>query len=128
MIIPEATVCAILKRNGKVLITKRNVNPYKGKWCLPGGHINPFENAISAVKREVREETGLVFKPKFITYVDSFFKSLNIHHIALFFKGNPKGKLKNSQEVTEYCWITKKEIKHFSFAFHHKKILEDFWE
>ncbi|MBL8066402.1 MAG: NUDIX domain-containing protein [Chthonomonadaceae bacterium] len=34
----------------------------KGKWTLPGGGVNFGENLISAVQREVYEETGLTVK------------------------------------------------------------------
>lgn len=49
------------KDNLKVLAIKRGEEPHKGKWVFPGGHVNIIDNekTIDAVRREVREETGL---------------------------------------------------------------------
>jgi 8-oxo-dGTP diphosphatase len=59
---PIATVAAIIKNEaGKILLTRRNVDPFKGQWCLPGGHIDDNEKAFDAVIREAKEETGLEF-------------------------------------------------------------------
>ncbi len=53
-----ASVCAfVLDETGnQVLLTRRADN---GLWCLPGGFIDPGENAAEACVREVWEETGL---------------------------------------------------------------------
>jgi len=41
---PKATVGAIIhpseNERSTILLTKRNVNPFKDHWCLPGGHID----------------------------------------------------------------------------------------
>jgi 8-oxo-dGTP diphosphatase len=50
----EASVKAVLHRNGMVLLIKND----KG-WDLPGGHIRQGENKTNALVREVFEETGL---------------------------------------------------------------------
>ena len=42
-----------------VLSVQRGIEPKKGQWALPGGFIDWGEDAISAAKREVLEETGL---------------------------------------------------------------------
>lgn len=41
----------------RVLLTRRTDN---GRWCLPGGQMEPGESAAEACEREVREETGLL--------------------------------------------------------------------
>ena len=40
----------------KVLLTKRTDN---GRWCIPGGGMDPGESGDEACVREVYEETGL---------------------------------------------------------------------
>ena len=43
----------------KVLLIKREKDPYKGKWCFPGGRLEPNETYIQATAREVEEELGI---------------------------------------------------------------------
>lgn len=44
-----------------VLCIKRNDNPFKGYWALPGGYIDNHkdETILDTAKRELEEETGL---------------------------------------------------------------------
>lgn len=43
-----------------ILLVKRQDYPYKGKWCLPGGFINPdTETLEQCAKRILKEETNL---------------------------------------------------------------------
>lgn len=53
----RAGVSAFIRNaEGNILLTRRTDN---GRWCLPGGAIDPGESAIEACAREVLEETGL---------------------------------------------------------------------
>ncbi|UCC97187.1 MAG: NUDIX domain-containing protein [Phycisphaerales bacterium] len=54
-----AAVVAILELDGKVLLIRRAKDPGKGKLDLPGGFVDPKENAEEAIKREVREELNV---------------------------------------------------------------------
>jgi 8-oxo-dGTP pyrophosphatase MutT (NUDIX family) len=45
----------------KVLLTQRSDN---GRWCLPGGMMDPGESICETCEREMREETGLVVQVK----------------------------------------------------------------
>ena len=49
---PITTVAAIIKNDkDEILLTRRNVEPFKEQWCLPGGHIDENEKALDAVNR-----------------------------------------------------------------------------
>ena len=52
-------VGAVVFRNDEVLVIKRAKPPFEGHWSIPGGGLENGETVKDAVKREVREETGL---------------------------------------------------------------------
>ncbi|MGB0085604.1 MAG: NUDIX hydrolase [Rhodomicrobiaceae bacterium] len=59
---PQAAVSAAIFKDSKVLLVKRGRPPAKGLWSLPGGHIEPGEPALEAIRRELFEETGIAAK------------------------------------------------------------------
>lgn len=56
---PTPTVQAWIDRDGNFLLLRRNQEPHKGVWNMPGGFVEPGEDGPEAIAREVREETGL---------------------------------------------------------------------
>ncbi|PCR99036.1 NUDIX domain-containing protein [Lactococcus fujiensis] len=46
-------------RKLQMLLIKRAAHPFQGKYALPGGFINPNEEAKEAAKRETFEETSI---------------------------------------------------------------------
>jgi len=60
---PVIGVGALIIRRGRILMSQRGKQPQKGSWSLPGGAVEIGESLDAAVRREVREETGLEVKP-----------------------------------------------------------------
>lgn len=58
-------VCALIERDGKVLVAKRAAGgPTGGKWEFPGGKIKACETPEQAVCREIVEELTCLVRPK----------------------------------------------------------------
>src|SRR6476620_9089279 len=54
----------------KVLLIQRALDPFKGKWALPGGFVRVDETLDEAARRELAEEAGLknVFLEQLYTF------------------------------------------------------------
>lgn len=110
----------------KVLLVKRNLNPYKGKWALPGGFVRIDESLEDAAKRELEEETGV--KNVYLEQLYSFGEPkrdprgrvITVSYMALV--NSDKIKLVASTDVSDAKWFSVDSIS--DLAFDHKKILD----
>jgi 8-oxo-dGTP diphosphatase len=56
----DAVVFGYTSKEGlSVLLIKRNIEPFKDSWALPGGLVGDDESLEEAVQRELKEETGI---------------------------------------------------------------------
>lgn len=124
-VFPEPTVGPIIYNDkGEILLTK--CPKWKNDvWTIPGGYVELGETSEAALKREIREETGLeIDKIEFIGWQDAinppaFHKPR--HFLFLDFCARlAGGEIKKSDEMTEYVWIQPekalKELKIDSFT------------
>ena len=56
---PQVAAAVFIHDAERVLLIKRAVEPERGKWALPAGYVDAFEDPRQTAVREVREETGL---------------------------------------------------------------------
>jgi 8-oxo-dGTP diphosphatase len=126
---PQATAAGIVttQTNGvqQVMLTRRAFGVYKDFWCLPGGHIEPYEKTRDAVIREVKEETGLEFNAQFFGIFDEIIPEKEIHAVVCVFTGVGTGETAiQPDEVSQLGWFTLEEAFRLPLAFDHRSILQ----
>ena len=57
---PIVGVAAVIFQENAVLLAKRNQEPAKGQWSLPGGVVELGETLEEALKREIFEEVSVL--------------------------------------------------------------------
>jgi mutator protein MutT len=110
-----AVAALVVNEEGKVLLTKRGVEPDYGKLDLPGGFLDPGETAEEALKRELHEELGL--KVKTLEYFSSapneyIFSGITVFTLDLAFKVIPKStaNLKAMDDILDFRFYSENEI------------------
>lgn len=60
---PIIGVGGVIVHQGRVLLVRRGRPPLMGEWSIPGGALETGETLLEALRREMREETGLEVRP-----------------------------------------------------------------
>ena len=123
---PLLVTAAIVEKDQKLLLIKRAREPFKDYWCFIGGcgAFRKTPNPEEAVKLEVLADINCKFNPNFLTYHQETFE---VPSLTLFFYGKIEGTPRiNPQNVSEYKWFDKKEIRKLDLGFEHKLILNEY--
>ena len=103
------SACAVIVKKNKVLLVKRNREPYRGTWMFPAGFIDFGEHPDDTVRREVKEEVGLeLVSLKFLEIVQVDDDPRSMGHFGFFYQVEVKdGELINNdhEENSETKWF-----------------------
>jgi len=105
---PLLVVNAVVTRGNEVLLIKRAKFPDKGKWIVPGGHVKYYETTEEALKREVKEETGLEIENLGLILTETDKKGLDPrgYHLSMtFLVKSTGGKLTKTKEAYDIKWF-----------------------
>lgn len=56
---PKVAAAVYVEQAGQVLLVQRGIEPNGGKWGVPAGFVDAWEDPARAAERECLEETGL---------------------------------------------------------------------
>ena len=109
----------------KVLLIQRALEPFQGKWALPGGFVHVDETIDDAARRELDEETGLknVFLEQLYTFGavdrDPRERVISVAHYALVKLSDYEAKAATDAASAEWFPISKLP----NLAFDHAEIV-----
>ena len=105
----KSTAGALVEDGGRVLLARRALEPFQGRWDIPGGFLEEGEHPLEGVRRELREETGLEVEPReFLGFwMDRYGgdstaeATLNLYWTARVVSGVPEP----ADDVSELAWF-----------------------
>ena len=102
-------VAAIIKKDNKILATKRGYGEFINMWEFPGGKIEGSESKEEALIREIKEELDCTIKPtKFALDLEyqypTFYLKMSCFE-AVITEGTPK-----LLEHNDAKWLEKSEL------------------
>lgn len=113
----------------KVLLIRRNNNPYKNMWALVGGAIYNNEDLDVGLKREVKEKTGINLEDYFLASVfGKVDRSPVMRMVAISYIGvidsDKVSLLKETLKTNDADWFSIDKLPD-KLAYDHKEILKD---
>ena len=119
----------ILNEDGKILAIRRsNTAPTRPLyWDLPGGILEEGEDKVEAIKREIKEETGLEVESISVISEGTWHEE-DYSWTTTCYLAKPKTtNITLSYEHDEYKWVTKEEFKELKALPLHKEFVRIFY-
>jgi ADP-ribose pyrophosphatase YjhB (NUDIX family) len=120
----------VVDPRGRVLLARRAITPYKDRWDLPGGFVHEGEHPLDALRRELREETGLEIEPeRFVgVWMDRYGEHEDGEHtLNLYWTARATGEPIAADDVAELAWFSPDDFpSRDELAFHMASVL-DVW-
>jgi 8-oxo-dGTP diphosphatase len=126
---PRVTVDAVLEGEEGILLVQRKKEPFQGRWAFPGGFVEYGETTEEAVRREVKEETGITFEIQGLlgVYSDPL-RDPRGHVISICYYGRGSGKAKGDGDAAAARFFPLQAALEEPLAFDHHRILRDYLE
>jgi 8-oxo-dGTP diphosphatase len=114
---PLVGVGAIVMRGDSVLLVKRDKEPGKGMWSIPGGLVEIGESVKDALRREVMEECGIEVEPaELLDVVDAVSRDekgmVRFHYVIVDFLSEwRRGDIVAGSDVADARWTPLSDLK-----------------
>lgn len=113
---PEVAVGAVVLKDRKILLVKRDKAPQKGKWAIPGGSVKLGETLQAAAEREIAEETGLSIKSNKPIHVFDLIErdshgEIAFHYVIVDLQADYMGgEIRPADDVSDAGWFSLDEV------------------
>jgi ADP-ribose pyrophosphatase YjhB (NUDIX family) len=109
---PIIGVGAVIVEGGRVLLVRRDTEPLRGEWSVPGGMLELGEKLRDGVRREALEETGVRVEPgEVLDVFDSIFTDglgkTQYHYVLIDYLCRViSGEAQAGSDVSDVRWVS----------------------
>lgn len=109
---PSVIPCAgvVVQEGDALLLVRRGQAPGLGRWSLPGGRIEPGEDAAQAAAREGLEETGLLLDIGALAGTARIPAGGSIYRVSNFFAVRRGGFLRAGSDAADARFVARSEL------------------
>jgi nucleoside triphosphatase len=124
---PLPAVAALIAHQDKVLLVR--THKWSGLWGIPGGKIDYGEDALTALKREMREEVGLEIRDIEYAFFTEIIEDPKFHKPAHFISleyvaYSDSSNVNFNEEIAEFAWLTIQEAFDYPINEYTKRLLK----
>jgi 8-oxo-dGTP diphosphatase len=115
---PVQVVCALIFKEGRVLIAKRPPDKRLGGfWEFPGGKIDPGEIAETALHRELQEELACSVQIlRSLSPIEHRYPWCDVHMAPFVCQLSPQSPLPVALEHTDLAWVAWQDLPQYDLA------------
>ncbi len=113
---PIIGVGALIVAGGRVLLVRRDTEPLRGEWSVPGGMLELGEKLRDGVRREALEETGVEVEPgEVLDVFDSIFTDglgkTQYHYVLIDYLCRVvSGEAQAGSDVSDVRWVSQEAL------------------
>lgn len=126
------TDMVVRNSQGKVFLMKRNIEPYRGSWVVPGGHVEKGQRVEECAMTELQEETGLDVNIQQLHLINVYsdpsrdprtdYQRVSVAYLV---DVPDEWAPRLNEEASEWKWIDPKDISRSDCGFDHFQVIQD---
>jgi 8-oxo-dGTP diphosphatase len=112
---PRLGCAGIVRRGSEILLGRRDKEPNRGLWVLPGGGVDFGESFAQTLSREMTEEAGIAVDCEGVFGVYEIVDPPNEHRVIVFLNANHRtGEPRAASDLSDVRFFRADELRELS--------------